>query len=125
MLGVARLLASQKDTYVGAVLIGSGVSSLARKAIYYGADMVYVADDERFDKYYPTLYGEALAYLAKKYKPEALLVAGTMRGREFTPYVANILRTGITADYKLHKHPTEGWTSSSAGNTTGMNAPSK
>jgi len=98
MLGVARLLASQKDTYVGAVLIGRGVSSLAREAIYYGADRVYVADDERFEKYYPTLYGEALAYLAKEYKPEALLVAGTMRGREFTPYVANILKTGITAD---------------------------
>lgn len=98
MLGVARSLASQKDTYVGAVLIGSGVSHLAREAIYYGADKVYVVDDKRFGEYYPTLYGEALAYLAKEYKPEALLVAGTMRGREFTPYVANTLKTGITAD---------------------------
>jgi len=98
MLGVARLLASQKDTYVGGVLVGYGVSHLAREAIYYGADKVYVADDERFEEYYPTLYGETLASLAKEYRPEALFVAGTMRGREFTPYVANILRTGITAD---------------------------
>jgi electron transfer flavoprotein alpha subunit len=98
MLGVARRLASQKDTYVGGVLLGCGVSHLAREAIYYGADKVYVTDDRRFEEYYPTLYGEALASLAKEYRPEALLVAGTMRGREFTPYVANILRTGITAD---------------------------
>ncbi|MEM1994630.1 MAG: electron transfer flavoprotein subunit alpha/FixB family protein [Nitrososphaerales archaeon] len=98
MLGVARNLASQKDTYVGGVLIGKGVSSLAREAIYYGADKVFIADDEKFEEYYAALYAEALASLAKEHKPEVILVSGTMRGREFTPYVANTLRTGITAD---------------------------
>jgi electron transfer flavoprotein alpha subunit len=39
-----------------------------------------------------------MVQLAKKHKPEAILVGGTMRGREFAPYVANSLRTGITAD---------------------------
>ncbi len=98
MLGVARNLAHKKETYVGGVLIGRDVSQLAREAIYYGADKVFVADDKRFEEYYAALYAEALASLAKEYKPEVILVSGTMRGREFTPYVANILRTGITAD---------------------------
>jgi electron transfer flavoprotein alpha subunit len=28
-----------------------------------------------------------------------LLISGTLRGRELAPYVANVLGTGITADY--------------------------
>jgi len=36
--------------------------------------------------------------LANKYKPEIILFAATKRGRELAPYVANSLRTGITAD---------------------------
>lgn len=98
MLSVARELADKKKTHVAGVLIGYGVSKLAKEPIYYGADKVYVVDDERLKTYYAKVYAHVMVQLAKKHKPEAILVGGTMRGREFAPYVANSLRTGITAD---------------------------
>ncbi len=98
LLGEARRIADELDTYVGAVIIGYGIKELAREPIYYGADKVFVVDDPRLEKYYPNLYGDVVCKLAKKHKPEALLVGGTMRGRELAPYIANNLKTGITAD---------------------------
>jgi len=98
LLGPARYMADKLGTYVGAVLIGYGVRHLASEPIYYGADRVFVVDDERLKTYYPRVYGKVLAALARKHKPHALLIGATMRGRELAPYVANTLRTGITAD---------------------------
>lgn len=98
LLGVAREIADKLNTYVGGVLIGYEVSKIAEEPFYYGADKVYLVDDERLKMYTPNLYGEIVYLLAKKYKPEALLVGGTLKGRELAPYIANNLRTGITAD---------------------------
>ncbi len=98
LLGEARKIADELETHVGAILIGYNVKHLANEPIYYGADIVYVVDDKKLEKYYPNLYGDVVYRLAKKYKPEALLVGGTMRGREIAPYIANNLKTGITAD---------------------------
>lgn len=98
LLGVAREIADKLDTYVGGVLIGYNVSSLAEEPFYYGADKVFLVDDERLKVYAPNLYGEIVYLIAKKYKPEALLVGGTLKGRELAPYIANNLKTGITAD---------------------------
>jgi len=98
MLGVARDIADRKKTHVAGMLIGHEVSKLAKEPIYYGADKIYVVDDERLRSYYAKTYAHIMVKLAKKYKPEAILIGGTMKGRELAPYVANSLRTGITAD---------------------------
>ncbi|MCS7107395.1 MAG: electron transfer flavoprotein subunit alpha/FixB family protein [Acidilobaceae archaeon] len=98
MLTPGRAIADKlKENLVG-VLLGYGVSQLAEEVIKYGADRVIVVDDERLSTYYPRVYGSAVVELAKKYKPSVILVAGTRRGREFAPYVANSLKAGITAD---------------------------
>ncbi len=98
LIGAARELADKLKTYVGVALIGSGVRELAEEPIYYGADRVYVVDDERLSTYYPTVWGRVLYELASKHKPEVFLIPATLRGRELAPYVANSFRTGITAD---------------------------
>ncbi|MEN2999158.1 MAG: electron transfer flavoprotein subunit alpha/FixB family protein [Acidilobaceae archaeon] len=98
MLTPGRVIADKlKENLVG-VLLGYRVSQLAEEVIKYGADRVMVVDDERLSTYYPRVYGSAVVELAKKYKPSVILVAGTRRGREFAPYVANTLKAGITAD---------------------------
>ncbi len=101
LLGEARKIADILETYAGAVLIGYRVKELAMEPIYYGADKVFVVDDPRLEKYTPNLYGDVVYKLAKKYKPESILVGGTMRGRELAPFIANNLRTGITADLTM------------------------
>lgn len=101
LIGKAREVADELDTYVGGVMIGYDVKKLAHEPIYYGADKVFIVDDKRLDEYYPNVYGDIVYRLAKKHKPEALLVGGTMRGREIAPYIANHLKTGITADLTM------------------------
>jgi len=98
LLGPARFMADKLNTYVGAVLIGWNIKHLAKEPIYYGADKVFIVDNEKLKVYYPRVYGNVVVKLARKYKPQALLVGATMKGRELAPFIANSLRTGITAD---------------------------
>lgn len=98
LLGASRTMADKLNTYVGAVIIGSNVKKFANEPIYYGADKVFIIDDERLKTYYPTIYGDVLVWLVRKYKPLVFLIGGTLKGRELAPYVANSLKTGITAD---------------------------
>ncbi|MCG2873738.1 MAG: electron transfer flavoprotein subunit alpha/FixB family protein [Acidilobus sp.] len=98
LLTPARKIADKLKVKVTGVLIGYGVRDLARQFIEYGADEVIVVDDERLKEYSPQVYGEVAVHLVKKYRPEMVFVAGTMRGRELAPYIANHLRAGITAD---------------------------
>ena len=101
LLGKAREVVDKIGSKLVAVMIGSGLGPLLNEPGKYGADEVIYVDDTRFRVYYAITYGEALAKLAMKYKPEAFLVAGTMRGRELAPFIANNLRTGITADLTM------------------------
>ncbi len=98
MLTPGRKIADKLGEKLVGVLLGYGVLHLAEDIIKYGADEVIVVDSEVFKVYYPRVYALAIAELAKKYKPSVILIAGTKRGREFAPYIANTLRTGITAD---------------------------
>ncbi len=98
LLSIGRELADKLKTYLAGVLIGSKVSDLVEEPVYYGADKVLVVEDTRLTTYYSIVHGSVLVNLVRRFKPELLLIAGTMRGRELAPYVANCLRTGITAD---------------------------
>jgi len=98
MLTPARKIAEKLGSDVTGVLVGYNVKKYAEEMIKYGADRVIVVDDPAFEMYAPDVYGDAVVQLTRKYKPEVILVAATMRGREMAPYIANTLRTGITAD---------------------------
>ena len=101
ILGKGREVADKLGSKLVAVIIGYKIEGLIEDLGKYGADQVIYVDDEKLSTYYTPFYGDVLAQLAKKYKPEAFLVAGTMRGRELAPYIANHLRTGITADLTM------------------------
>ncbi len=98
MLSVGRTLADKLGTYLAGVLVGHDVKKLAMEPIYHGADKVFVVDDPKLKTYYPRVYGRVVVELAKRYKPEIILIAATMRGREIAPYIAIAFKTGITAD---------------------------
>ncbi len=99
MLTPAKKIQSKKpEEKIVAVLIGHNIKQYAEIPIKHGADKVIVVDDERLKTYYPRVYGQVIVDLAKKYKPAVILVSATMKGREMGPYIANTLRTGITAD---------------------------
>ncbi|MCE4603599.1 MAG: electron transfer flavoprotein subunit alpha/FixB family protein [Aeropyrum sp.] len=99
MLTPARQIAEKlKEKVVGVLLGPPGSSSLAREMIARGAEEVIIVEHERLSRYSPETVGSVVVELAMKYKPSVILFAATARGRELAPYVANTLKTGITAD---------------------------
>jgi len=98
LLTPAKMIAEKLQNEITVALFGHQISQLAREPFSYGADRVVLVDDPKLVTYCPNVYGSALVQLVRREKPELLLIAGTLRGREMAPYVANVLETGITAD---------------------------
>jgi len=98
LLGRARELAAELRTTVGALLLGSRVTSLAEGLIQAGADSVYVADDGSLAPYLTQPYARVISQLIRERAPEIVLYGATTTGRDLAPRIASILRTGLTAD---------------------------
>ncbi|WP_427112664.1 electron transfer flavoprotein subunit alpha/FixB family protein [Megasphaera sueciensis] len=98
LLGQGRILADKIGDEVGAVLIGSRVTPLAQELIAHGAHKVYVYDDPRLEQYNTTAYAKVLQHFFEEVKPNVFLVGATNIGRDLGPRVANVLKTGLTAD---------------------------
>ena len=98
LLTPARKIAEKLGVGTTVVLFSPQKLAMVQEPFFYGADRVVVVKDPKLSTYYPDVYGAILAQLVKREKPELLLIAGTLRGRELAPYVANVLGTGITAD---------------------------
>ncbi len=98
LLGKARDLAADLNTDVTAVLLGSGVKTLADSLAEYGADKVIVVDSPVLEVYRTEPYTQALTAVINEYKPEIMLVGATAIGRDLGPRVSARVGTGLTAD---------------------------
>ena len=98
LMGAARELAAQSEGTVGAILLGCGVTPLAKELIACGADTVYVVDDEKLAHYTTEAYAQAICQMVKAENPASLLFGATSIGRDLAPRISARLRTGLTAD---------------------------
>jgi electron transfer flavoprotein alpha subunit len=98
LLGEGKRLARIYGTKLAALIIGNNVSHLAKHAIAYGADKVYLIENEALDDYRTQPYASAMAQAVKEHRPEVLLVGGTVRGRDLAGSAATLLQTGLIAD---------------------------
>ena len=98
LIGKARELATKLDTQVLGFLLGKGVKTVAREAITYGCDVVYMIDHPLLEKYLTKVYRKALVHLCQQIKPEIVLLGATTQGRDLSSVVATQLKTGLTAD---------------------------
>ena len=98
LMGAARELAAQSEGTVGAILLGCGVTPLAKELIACGADTVYVVDDEKLAHYTTEAYAQAICQMVKTEEPASLLFGATSIGRDLAPRISARLRTGLTAD---------------------------
>ena len=94
----ARKIAEKLGVKTTIVLFGPQSATTVSEPFHYGADKVIVVEHPMLATYYPDVYGSVLVQVVRRERPELLLIAGTLRGRELAPYVANVLGTGITAD---------------------------
>ncbi|MGM0509870.1 MAG: FAD-binding protein [Thermoplasmatota archaeon] len=98
LLGKGRELADDLGEELCAVLIGHDVGDLVDELASYGAEKVYVIDDEVFENYTTEAYTTALTTLISKYKPSVFIYGATHLGRDLAPSVAGHLGLGLTAD---------------------------
>ncbi|MDD5101197.1 MAG: electron transfer flavoprotein subunit alpha/FixB family protein [Syntrophales bacterium] len=112
LLSRARELAAKIDAEVCAVVFGHWTDEWVDDAlshnptfcgvvgeyIAHGADKVYLTDHPRLAAYSMETYAVLMERLAKREKPEMILIGATAFGREFAPRVAKRLGTGLTAD---------------------------
>jgi electron transfer flavoprotein alpha subunit len=96
LLGGGRKLADDLGQELSAVLIGSGISSLAQEAIAYGADKVYVVDDPLLKDYQTDAYVLVMEKVAKQVMPQVLLMGQTSIGRDLAPRLAFRLNTAVS-----------------------------
>lgn len=101
LIGKGRELADKlKVELAGVVLGGTGepVRALCGEAIFHGADLCYLVQDEVLLDYRNQPYTHGLASLVDRFQPEVLLLGATTQGRDLAGSVATTLLTGLTAD---------------------------
>ena len=97
LLGKAKELAKSINAKVGVPILGYGCDD-ASELIRYGADKVYMVEDERLKDYNTELYTKVISSLIRKYKPTIVLYGATNIGRDLAPRIAQRISTGLTAD---------------------------
>ena len=99
LLGEGRRLSREiGGSKVCAVLVGNRVESLAHELYAYGADRVYLIQDELLRTYTTDGYTKVITDAIREYKPEIVLFGATHIGRDLAPRIAARLDTGLTAD---------------------------
>src|SRR5215207_5748917 len=98
LLGKGRQLADANGTTLAAVVLGSGVGSLAERAFAYGADIASMVDDAALAQYTTDGFVGAAAALAKQDAPALILTGATFQMRDFSAALAADLGVGLAID---------------------------
>jgi electron transfer flavoprotein alpha subunit len=98
LLGKARQLADEVGEKVCAILLGKEVKRLCKDLSAYGADKIFVAEDDCLEQYYTDPFTSVLVGLITKYEPNIVIYPATKIGRDLAPRVAATLEVGLTAD---------------------------
>ena len=98
LMGKARELAGRLGVPAAAVLLGDGVADLADTLRCFGADKVYLVEDERLGHYQAAGYAHVMCRLIRQHVPQIVLYGATPIGRDLAPTVASAIKCGLTAD---------------------------
>ncbi|MHA2275636.1 MAG: electron transfer flavoprotein subunit alpha/FixB family protein, partial [Candidatus Kariarchaeaceae archaeon] len=83
---------------ISTVIIGYGASNHAKTLIYYGADIVYVVDEDRLKHYQTLPYARAMIDAIRQINPEIGIFSASTLGRDLAPRIAATLDVGLSAD---------------------------
>ena len=98
LLGAGRKLANDLGEELSTLLMGSKTGSLGQEAIAYGADKVYVAEDNLLDQYNSDAYTQVAADLCRKVLPSIMLLGHTDVGCDLAPRLNGRLGGGLAMD---------------------------
>ncbi len=91
-------IASELGCETEALLIGSGVSSIAGSLGAYGIKKALVADDPKLEKYSTTAYSKILADACRSAGADVIILSATSMGKDISPRVSAKLEAGLAAD---------------------------
>ena len=93
-----KKLVGKLDGMLCGVLLGFGVSDLATELGKFGAEKVYVVDNDALKDSNPDGYTKALTDLIKKYEPYIVITGNTNFTEDYFPRVAGRVQAGLTMD---------------------------
>lgn len=108
LLGKALELAKKTKEPVYGILIGNDVNEIAQEAIAFGADKVFVYQEDTYKDFNVEIYTNVIEEFYKKHQINIILIGGTNQGRSFAPRIAARLKTGLTADCTMLDITNEG-----------------
>ncbi len=97
-LSEAKRLAEGSGWSVCAVLVGHGIGDKAGELGRYGAQTVYLADEEKLARYSAEGYAAAVKSAVERCQPEAVFMACTAMGADLSGRVAARLGSGCLPD---------------------------
>ncbi|MFC1929672.1 electron transfer flavoprotein subunit alpha/FixB family protein [Chloroflexota bacterium] len=97
LLGKGLELSQALEAELAAVLIGNEVEEIANELLAYGANKVYLVEDQRLELYQSGAYAGIMADLIGENNPQILLLGATAIGMDLAPRVAAKVKTGLTA----------------------------
>lgn len=98
LLGKAKELAAITGHPVYALFMGNHITEQSRELLHYGADKVFVYEEEELARFKIEPYTAVFEDFIGKIKPSSILVGATTVGRQLAPRVAARMKTGLTAD---------------------------
>ena len=98
ILSEARKIADGMDGVLGVIVLGENIQQQSLTLAEYGAEEIYVCDDELFAQYQTDVYTKQLAAMMAQYTPEIVFIGATHNGRDLGPRLASRIDTGLTAD---------------------------
>jgi electron transfer flavoprotein alpha subunit len=97
-LCVGHAIAQRKDGAVMAVVAGRGVAPLAREIARFGVTAVAAVDDASLEFYTPDGYAGAIEKLCREHRPDTVVLAATVMGKDLGATLAARLETALLQD---------------------------
>ena len=97
-LGAARTVAYGLESRLAAIVLGENIGGLADLAIQYGANRVFIADDETLQNFRLEPYAAIVTELTQVYESGTIVMGASNAGLELSAYVAAKLGVGLAAD---------------------------
>jgi electron transfer flavoprotein alpha subunit len=98
LLGKAGELSAQYGSEVGVLLMGRDGQQYVSTLAAHGAEVVYLADDQRLTPYTTEIHTALMTQAITTHKPGVVLLGSTAIGRDLAPRVAARLGLGLTGD---------------------------
>jgi len=98
ILGCGRRLADELKEELSCILVGETLGDAPKKAIAFGADKVYTAEDPLLKEYQTDSYVAVMEKAVKDVSPRVLLLGQTSVGRDLAPRLAFRLGGTLSMD---------------------------